>query len=54
VNRLWPENLFSSPPDSLVSDGKKMDVKRDLLSRSQDMLAAKKRRPWGTLTKQAS
>jgi hypothetical protein len=54
VNRLWREKLFSSPPDLLVSDGKKMAVKRDLVSRSQDMLAVEKRRPWGTLTKQPS
>jgi len=33
---------FLKPTDTLVSNGKKMDVKRDLLSHSQDMLAVEK------------
>ena len=45
---------FLKPTDTLVRMTEKMKVRRDLLSRSQGMLAVtKKLPPWRTLTKQA-
>ena len=50
----WQGKSFLKPACLLVSDGKKMDVKRDLLSRSQGMLAVEKTATLGDMTKQAS